>query len=418
MVTNLPSRADSLPVLTVSQFTHVLKELLEEAFPIVWVKGEVSNFSRHGSSGHCYLTLKDDHSCIRAVIWKSTAQRIRPDLHDGMEVIVRGHLDVYAPRGQYNLVVDELHLKGLGALEMKFKQLYAKLAAEGLFRPERKRKLPMFPRRIALVTSPTGAAVRDFLEVVRRRCSGMHVIIVPARVQGIGAAEEIAAAITAVNRAALEIDVLVVGRGGGSQEDLWSFNEEVVVRAIHGSRIPVVSAVGHEIDVTLSDLVADVRALTPSNAAELVVPEATAILATLRDRQSRLRAALQRRAIDARQRLHSIQSRRPFKRPFDRVHDFAQQLDQWQSRCRRAIGLCVEQSKHKAAAMAARLESLSPLNVLARGYSLTRRIDDDRPITDAGELSVGETIHTRIHRGAIISRVEQIEPKNGAEADN
>jgi len=417
-VTNLPSRADALPVLTVSQFTDVLKELLEEAFPIVWVKGEVSNFSRHGSSGHCYLTLKDDRSCIRAVIWKSTAQRIRPDLHDGMEVIVRGHLDVYAPRGQYNLVVDELHLKGLGALEMKFKQLYAKLAAEGLFRPERKRKLPMFPRRIALVTSPTGAAVRDFLEVVRRRCSGMHVIIVPARVQGIGAAEEIAAAITAVNRAALEIDVLVVGRGGGSQEDLWSFNEEVVVRAIHGSRIPVVSAVGHEIDVTLSDLVADVRALTPSNAAELVVPEATAILATLRDRQSRLRAALQRRAIDARQRLHSIQSRRPFKRPFDRVHDFAQQLDQWQSRCRRAIGLCVEQSEHKAAAMAARLESLSPLNVLARGYSLTRRIDDDRPITDAGELSVGETIHTRIHRGAIISRVEQIEPKNGAEADN
>jgi len=418
VVTNLPSRADSLPVLTVSQFTHVLKELLEEAFPIVWVKGEVSNFSRHGSSGHCYLTLKDDHSCIRAVIWKSTAQRIRADLHDGMEVIVRGHLDVYAPRGQYNLVVDELHLKGLGALELKFKQLYAKLAAEGLFRPERKRKLPMFPRRIALITSPTGAAVRDFLEVVRRRCPGMHVIIVPARVQGIGAAEEIAAAITAVDRAALEIDVLVVGRGGGSQEDLWSFNEEVVVRAIHGSRIPVVSAVGHEIDVTLSDLVADVRALTPSNAAELVVPEATAILATLRDRQSRLRAALQRRAIDARQRLHSIQSRRPFKRPFDRVHDFAQQLDQWQSRCRRAIGLCVEQSEHKAAAMAARLESLSPLNVLARGYSLTRRIDDDRPITDAGELSVGETIHTRIHRGAIISRVEQIEPKNGAEADN
>lgn len=409
MASEFPSRADSLPVLTVSQFTDVLKELLEEAFPVVWVTGEISNFSRHSSSGHCYLTLKDDRACIRAVVWKSTAQRIRADLHDGMDVIVRGHLDLYAPRGQYNLVVDELHLKGLGALELKFKQLYSKLAAEGLFRPERKQKLPAFPRRIALVTSPTGAAVRDFLEVLRRRWAGVHVIVVPVRVQGVGAAEEIATAIAAVNRAALEIDVLVVGRGGGSQEDLWSFNEEVVVRAIHASQIPVVSAVGHEIDITLSDLVADVRALTPSNAAELVVPEATAILATLRDRQSRLRAALQRRAIDARQRLDSLQSRRPMKRPFDRVHDFAQQLDQWMGRCRRAVGLCALQSKNKIAAMAAQIESLSPLGVLARGYSLTRRIGDDRPITDAEQLSVGEAIHTTIHRGAVVSRIEQIE---------
>ena len=168
VASELPSRPDSLPVLTVSQFTDVLKELLEEAFPIVWLTGEVSNFSRHTSSGHCYLTLKDDRACIRAVIWKSTSQRIRADVDDGMEVIVRGHLDVYGPRGQYNLVVDELHLKGLGALELKFQQLYSKLAAEGLFRPERKRKLPAFPQRVALVTSPTGAAVRDFLEVVRR----------------------------------------------------------------------------------------------------------------------------------------------------------------------------------------------------------------------------------------------------------
>jgi exodeoxyribonuclease VII large subunit len=409
VASEFPSRADSLPVLTVSQFTDVLKELLEEAFPVVWVTGEISNFSRHGSSGHCYLTLKDDRACIRAVIWKSTVQRIRADLHDGMDVIVRGHLDVYAPRGQYNLVIDELHLKGLGALELKFKQLYGKLAAEGLFRPERKRKLPAFPRRIALVTSPTGAAVRDFLEVLRRRWAGVHVIVVPARVQGVGAAEEIAAAIATVNRAVLEIDVLVVGRGGGSQEDLWSFNEEVVVRAIHASRIPIVSAVGHEIDITLADLVADVRALTPSNAAELVVPEATAILATLRDRQSRLRAALQRRAIDARERLNSLQSRRPLKRPFDRAHDYAQQLDQWMGRCRRAVGLCVLQSKNKAAAMAARLESLSPLGVLARGYSLTRRIGENRPIADAEQLNVGEMIHTRVHRGAVVSRIEQVE---------
>src|SRR5262249_36059591 len=219
--------------------------LLEEAFPVVWVSGEISNFSRHSPSGHCYLTLKDDHACLRAVIWRSTAERIRSELSDGLEVIVRGHLDVYAPRGQYNLIIDELHLKGLGALELRFRQLHEKLTAEGLFSAERKRSLPAFPRRIGFVTSPIGAAVRDFLEVLLRRYPGIHVLIVPSRVQGIGAAEEIVQAIALANQIVPSIDVLVVGRGGGSLEDLWSFNEEVVVRAIHASRVPVVSAVGH-----------------------------------------------------------------------------------------------------------------------------------------------------------------------------
>jgi exodeoxyribonuclease VII large subunit len=401
--------ATSLPVLTVSQFTDVLKTLLEEAFPVVWVSGEISNFSRHSPSGHSYLTLKDDNACLRAVIWRSTAERIRSELSDGLEVIVRGHLDVYAPRGQYNLIIDEVHLKGLGALELRFRQLHDKLLGEGLFAAERKRPLPSFPRRIAFVTSPTGAAVRDFLEVLRRRYPGVHVLIVPARVQGIGAAEEIAAAIASVNHLSLAIDVLVVGRGGGSLEDLWSFNEEIVVRAIHASRIPVVSAVGHEIDVTLADLVADVRALTPSNAAELLVPEATAILATLRDRQSRLANALRRRAQDVRQRLETIRTRVPFRRPFDRIHDLGQQLDDWQSRGRRAIDVQLDRSKQKSATLAAQLESLSPLGVLARGYSLTTRGDNSRPLVDAGELNVGETIRTRFAQSAAISRIEAIE---------
>jgi exodeoxyribonuclease VII large subunit len=401
---DLPS-ADSLPVLTVSQFTDVLKEIVETAFPLVWVAGEISNFSRHSPSGHCYLTLKDASSQLRSVIWKSTAQKIQADLHDGMEVIVRGHLDLYAPRGEYKLIVDELQLKGIGALELKFRQLHEKLAAEGLFARERKRPLPLYPRRIAFVTSPTGAAVRDFLEVLR-----IHVLIVPARVQGIGAAEEIAAAIASINQSALEIDVLVVGRGGGSQEDLWSFNEEVVVRAIHASRIPVVSAVGHEIDVTLSDLVADVRALTPSNAAEIVVQEATALLTILRDRQTRLRGALNRRIQDARARLNSLESRRPLKKPFDRIHDLSQQLEGWQSRCRRAINVCLDRTRQSAAALAAHLESLSPLAVLARGYSLTTRTTDRQPITDASTLAVGDAISTRFARGTALSRIEQIEP--------
>ncbi len=402
-------RADSPPVLTVSQFTDVLKEMLEAGFPLVWVTGEISNFNRHSPSGHCYLTLKDEHSQLRAVIWKSTAQEIKSELHDGMEVVVRGHLDVYAPRGQYSLIIDELHLKGLGALELKFRQLHEKLAAEGLFAAERKRPLPPFPRRIAFVTSPTGAAVRDFLEVLGRRWQGVHVLIVPARVQGIGSAEEIAAAIANVNRLSLAIDVLVVGRGGGSLEDLWSFNEEVVVRAIHASRIPVVSAVGHEIDVTLSDLVADVRALTPSEAAERIVPSLPAIQATLRDRQTRLASALRGRAQEARRRLESIAIRRPLRKPFDLVHELSQQLDLWHARAGRAIGVLAERSRHRTAELASCLHTLSPLGVLSRGYSLTTRTSDGRTVTSADQLAVGDTIQTRFAHGGAVSRVERLE---------
>jgi exodeoxyribonuclease VII large subunit len=402
-------RAPALPVLTVSQFTDVLKEIVEQAFPLVWVTGEVTNFSRHSPSGHCYLTLKDDRSCIRAVIWKSTAQQVRADLHDGMELVVRGHLDLYAPRGEYKLIIDELQLKGLGALELKFRQLREKLAAEGLFAAERKRPLPAFPKRIAFVTSPTGAAVRDFLEVLGRRWQGVHVLIVPARVQGIGAAEEIAAAIEAVNRLALAIDVLVVGRGGGSLEDLWSFNEEIVVRAIHASRIPVISAVGHEIDVTLADLVADVRALTPSEAAERVVPAIDAIYRTLRDQKSRLENALRSRSSDARRRLEAIENRRPFKKPFDQLHDRSQQLDWWQTRSARAVSVLMERIKNKTTALAAKLESLSPVAVLARGYSLTTRIADGQPITEIQQLHVGDAMHTRLAHGSVVSRVEQMD---------
>jgi exodeoxyribonuclease VII large subunit len=403
-----PLEPTSLPVLTVSQFTDVVKEILESGFPTVWLTGEISGYRGPHSSGNVYFKLKDEQSVIGVAIWKRTAARIRAELHDGMQVVVRGHLDVYAVRGEYKLIIDELHLKGLGALELKFRQLHQKLAAEGLFAPERKRPLPAFPRRIAFVTSPTGAAVRDFLEVLRRRWSGVHVLIVPVRVQGLGAAEEIAAAIANVNRMTDAIDVLVVGRGGGSLEDLWSYNEEIVVRAIHASRIPVVSAVGHEIDVTLADLVADVRALTPSEAAERIVPATQAIQATLRDRQTRLLAALRGRAELARRRLEAIQSRRPLRKPFDRMHDLSQQLDQRQSRTRRAITVALDRDRHRTATVAGKLHSLSPLAVLARGFSLTTRSDDQRPITDSAELTPGDTIHSRFARGSALSRVEQV----------
>ncbi len=245
--------------LSVFQLTSLIKGILEQAFPSVWVVGELSDVARP-QSGHVYLTLKDDRAQIRAVIWRNAASRLRFNLEDGLEVICRGDLDVYPPRGSYQLVIRELEPRGEGALQQALRKLQQKLAAEGLFDPAHKKPLPRFPRRIAVVTSPTGAAVRDFVEVLRRRWQGVHVLIVPTRVQGEGAATDIAAAIQTVNRLSPSVDVMVVGRGGGSMEDLWCFNEEAVVRAIFASQVPVVSAVGHEIDVTLSDLVADVRA--------------------------------------------------------------------------------------------------------------------------------------------------------------
>src|SRR5688572_958081 len=331
-----PTDGAAARVFSVSELTGQVKELLESSFPAVWVAGEVSNFSRP-SSGHCYFTLKDDAAQMRAVVWRSAATRMKCELHDGMEVICFGALDLYAPRGSYQLVVTKLEPKGIGALELALRKLKEKLTAEGLFEKARKRPLPKFPRRIAFVTSPTGAAVRDFLEVLRRRWAGADVLIVPARVQGDGAAREIAAAVEWVNRRTTDVDILVVGRGGGSLEDLWCFNEEVVIRAVAASRIPTVSAVGHEIDVTLCDLAADVRALTPSEAAELVVPAADDVRRTVLGYRQRLVQALQQRARLARSRLDAIAARRIFRRPLDRIHDLSRRLDELDVRAKRGL---------------------------------------------------------------------------------
>ncbi|MCE9604381.1 MAG: exodeoxyribonuclease VII large subunit [Planctomycetia bacterium] len=395
-------------VWSVGELTLHLKDLLETSFPAVWVSGEISNFSRP-SSGHCYFTLKDEQAQIRAVMWRGTATRLKFDLHDGLEVVCFGGVDVYAPRGSYQLVVSKLEPKGIGALELALRKLKEKLAAEGLFDHERKRPLPTFPRRIAFVTSPTGAAVRDFLEVLRRRWNGADVIVVPTRVQGEGAAAEIAAAIAKVNRLPLGVDVLVVGRGGGSLEDLWCFNEEAVVRAVAGSRIPVVSAVGHEIDVTLGALAADVRALTPSEAAELVVPSQQAIQAAVDERQRRLVAALRNKAVAARQRLTQLSQRRVFRAPTEWIRDRAQRLDELGLRSGRAMKHRLQIQRGKLDGWAGKLESLSPLGVLARGYSVTQRAADGTLVRDAAQLQPGELIRTRLADGELLSRVEQVE---------
>jgi exodeoxyribonuclease VII large subunit len=333
---------------------------------------------------------------------------VRFDLHDGLEVICQGYVDLYAPRGSYQLVIQQVLPKGLGALELALRKLRERLAIEGLFDPARKRPLPRFPREIAIVTSPTGAALRDFLEVLRRRCRGTDVLILPARVQGDGAASEIAAAIALANRLLRPIDVLVVARGGGSLEDLWCFNEEVVVRAIHASRIPVVSAIGHEIDVTLADLVADVRALTPSEAAERVVPSTDELWEGLQRQGQRLAASLRSRAAAARQRFEAIAGSRVFRRPQERVHDLARRVDELDSRAERAIGHQLRRARSMLEGKTAHLESLSPLAILARGYSLTRRLADGRLVRDAAELAAGDRIVTRLATGEVTSRVEDV----------
>jgi exodeoxyribonuclease VII large subunit len=397
-------------VLAVGELTEVVRALLEEGFPSVWVAGEVSNLARP-SSGHLYFSLKDAKAQLRSVIWRGVALRLRFDLADGMEVIVRGRLTVYVPRGDYQLIVEEVQPKGLGALELALRQLREKLFVRGYFAPERKKPLPRFPARVALVTSPTGAAVRDILEILARRWPAAEVWVCPVRVQGDGAGQEIAAAIRLLNRLQPTADVMIVGRGGGSAEDLWAFNEEVVAEAIYDSRIPVVSAVGHEIDVTIADLVADRRALTPSEAAELVVPARDELAEGLGAAEVRLREALVGRLQTASQRLRELAERRAFRLPLERVREQERRLDEWGGRLDRAMRQRLVLARQATASVAGRLQTLSPLNVLARGYSLTRIQRDGTVLRDAAAVKPGELLVTLLHRGRLVSRVEEVEPQ-------
>jgi exodeoxyribonuclease VII large subunit len=404
---------DGVKVLSVSELTQEVRALLEEGFSSVWVAGEVSNLARP-SSGHLYLSLKDAQAQLRAVLWRGIALRLRFDLADGMEVIARGRLTVYPPRGEYQLVIEEIQPRGIGALELALRQLREKLFMRGYFDPAHKKPLPAVPARVALVTSPTGAAVRDVLEILARRWPAAEVWVCPVRVQGDGAAQEIAAAIRLLNGLRPTADVLIVGRGGGTTEDLWAFNEEVVAQAIYESRIPVVSAVGHEIDVTIADLVADRRALTPSEAAELVVPDREELFAALRGTETRLRELIRGRLDTARQRWEDLAGRRAFRLPLERVRELERRLDEAGERLARAGRQRLKQAREAVSAAAARLETLSPLNVLGRGYSLTRTATG-QVVRDAEQVRPGDRLLTLLHRGRLLSRVEEITEDAGHE---
>ena len=408
--------------VTVSQLTHAIKEVVEGSLPSVWVSGEVSNF-RPAQSGHLYFTLKDEASQIAAVIWRSAAARLGFALKDGMELVVNGHVEVYAARGSYQIIIQRAIPHGVGTLELRLRQLREKLDAEGLFAPHRKRPIPWLPRRIALVTSPTSAAVRDMIQVITRRWPAANIVIVPVAVQGQGAAAEIAAGVRLVPQIP-DVDVVIVGRGGGSLEDLWAFNEEIVARAIAACPIPVISAVGHEIDVSISDLVADRRALTPSEAGELVIPLREEMLDGLNGMRSRLGAALRQRAVRARQQLDSLADRRVFTNPKQRIRQLAENVDELGERLTAAARRRLENSRKDVARIADTLNSLSPLAVLGRGYSVTYQCETlaDDPAADssisrgqllqnASDVKPGDRMLTYLEAGRVVSRVEATELK-------
>jgi exodeoxyribonuclease VII large subunit len=400
---------ENVKILTIGELTRALKGVVEDAFPSVWVTGEISGYKKH-SSGHHYFTLRDAEAQLKSALWRTSVSRLRFDPKDGIEVIARGRLDIYPPRGEYTFIVEEMLPKGLGAKELALQQLKQKLLAQGYFDPHRKRSLPRFPKRLAVVTSPTGAAIRDILKILERRWPAVEVWVCPVRVQGEGAGQEIAAAIRLANRIRTPIDIMIVGRGGGGQEDLWAFNEECVAQAIFASRIPIVSAVGHEIDLTIADLVADRRAATPSEAAELTVPDRHELYQGLEETSYRLRSLLGRRLELAQDRLRDLANRRPFRFPLERIHFLDQQFDEWRERLDRSMKGRLSKNHQRLESMSSRLESLSPLNVLARGYSLTRKEADGTVVKDSQQVVPGERVVTLFQHGRIVSRIEEAGP--------
>ena len=439
-------------MLTVSALTQRIKDALEQAFPALWVRGELSGV-RHAPSGHLYFTLKDAASQIDGVVWRTTVSRLDFEPRDGVEVEVFGDVTVYPPRGRYQITVREMRPAGMGAMLLALEQLKRRLQAEGLFDAARKRPLPAYPMRVGLVTSPVGAAVRDLVKVLRARWPSIGIVLAPVRVQGEGAADEIAAAIARMNRLP-GVDVLIVGRGGGSIEDLWAFNEEAVVRAVAGSAIPVIAAVGHEVDWTLADLAADVRAATPSNAAELAVRDRTEVAAAVGRMREALIRALGSGMTARRERLRGLLVQYGFRRLRDALGIHQQRIDDLLARLATALGGRLARARDRLAGLVRRyglrewprvlerrreetararerltaaliegmnvrrtrllgyedrLRALSPRRVLERGYCLARRPDGSL-VRAADGLAIGERLGLEFARGEADARIEAVRP--------
>jgi exodeoxyribonuclease VII large subunit len=394
-------------VYTVSEITGRIKKLLEVKFIRVGVVGEISNL-RPAASGHLYFSLKDETSLISAVLFRNDARRVRFELRDGMEVTAWGRIGVYKPRGSYQLIVSRVEPLGVGALQLALEQLKAKLSAEGLFDAGNKKPLPGLPDRIGIVTSPTGAALRDILQVINRRFGNIRVIINPVPVQGEGSGDRIARAVREFNRWN-NVDVIIVSRGGGSLEDLWAFNEEAVVRSIFDSEIPVISAVGHEIDWTLSDFAADLRAPTPSAGAELVVARKSDLLAALNMLQRRLENEIIRRLSALRVRVERACQSAIIHDPSRILRQSQQHLDELTARLGLLIRHRLQLSRGLVESLRERLGILNPLAILSRGYSFTRSLPDGRILTSSTGLKIGDQVEITLKDGSIISRIIEVE---------
>jgi len=393
---------------SVAEVTARVKDLVESRFADVWVAGEISNLTR-ATSGHVYFSLKDESALLRGVVWRSTVPTLAIQPADGMQVVCHGRLEVYPPRGSYQLTVDRLHALGTGPLEAQLRRLHARLEKEGLFAAERKRPIPSFPRRIALVTSPTGAAIADFLQTLFARWRASEVVVVPARVQGAGAAEEVAAALGLAARLRPAVDVIALVRGGGSLEDLWAFNEEPLVRAVAASPVPVVAGIGHEIDVSLADLAADLRALTPTDAAVRIAPDRRELAAAVASLTVRLAGGLTRRVGLARERLDMLARSRILADPARLVGDRRQLLDERARRLTFLARAAVDRSGERLAAATARLEAGSPLQLLSRGWSVTFRERTADTLKSVVGLAVGDRLVTQLADGRLTSRIESVD---------
>jgi len=439
-------------IYTVSKITQLIKENLEANFENIWIEGEISNL-KIPSSGHIYFTLKDELAQMQAVIFKTQRRLIRFDVKDGLSVIVNGKISVYELRGLYQIVIEYIEPKGIGALQLAFEQLKAKLAAEGLFDERFKKKLPRFPKKIGLITSPTGAAIRDILQVINRRFTNVHILIYPVKVQGNEAPYEIAQGIEELNKFD-DIDVLIVGRGGGSIEDLWAFNEEVVARAIFASRIPIISAVGHEIDYTISDFVADFRAPTPSAAAELVISSKEEIQKHLCFLQSRLKDLFSSKIKYLKKSLEALMNLYQVYTPLNIIRSFYQRIDELTSKLEKDIHNFINRKKESIiimhgkilgqspsqrvltykeiltaiknrleAGMKAHLRNyqreysrevsilnfLNPYSQLKRGYSICQKSEDGSVVKSIFQVKSGEQLNLRVTDGKISCLVNRLE---------
>lgn len=393
-------------IYKVSEVTRDIKNLLEQSFPTLWVEGEISNYTLH-SSGHRYFSLKDENAQIRCVLFRWEGKRLVFEPQDGMKVYALGNLTVYEKSGQYQLSVIRLHPVGIGELELAFQQLKERLYNEGLFDEAHKKPIPEYPQAIGVVTSPTGAAIRDIINIVHRRDPSIRIVLNPVRVQGEGAAEEIAQAIRDFNEYR-DVDLLIVGRGGGSLEDLWAFNEEIVARAIYESKIPIISAVGHEVDFTIADFVADLRAPTPSAAAELAVKNRAEVFKEVRNLFKTLTSTQRLLIEDYKSRIVSAEESYGFKRALDLIAQRAQRADELLKGLIKEIKNYFDSKKKSLSLVSGKLNVLSPLAVLERGFSVTRKLPDLEIIRDADSLKLRDEIEVKFHKGRIEAEVKKI----------